>query len=82
METESVSESGKIYRNSNGIYCFVCVHCGHYFENINETLEHIDRHFSDGTIVIATDSRTTNENKPSVECGDSLEFISITTDSQ
>lgn len=78
MESESVSESGRIYRNSSGIFCFVCVHCGNYFTNIDETLQHIETHFSDGTIVVA-DETSTNENKPA-GYGDSLEFISIATD--
>lgn len=78
MESESVSESGKIYRNSNGIFCFVCVHCASYFENITETLEHIDRHFSDGTIT-EREEFSLNENKP-IACVESLEFISITNE--
>lgn len=81
MESESVSESGKIYRNSNGIFCFVCVHCGSYFENISDTLEHIERHFIDGTLLTETDDFSLNESKP-VGCVDTLEFISITTDTR
>lgn len=80
MESESMSESGKIYRNSNGNYCFICVHCGSYFESINDTLEHIESHFTDGTI-IASDESFLNENKP-LGCVDSLEFVSITSDTR
>lgn len=79
MDSES-SESGKIYRNSSGQFCFVCLHCGNYSENINETLVHIDSHFIDGTIV-ASNEDFINENKP-VECVDSLEFISIATETR
>ncbi len=76
METvESLSESGKIYRDSNGIYCYVCVHCGAYFDNINETLDHIDSHFLDGT----TEDEIV---KNPADCTDSLEFIAITTDTR
>lgn len=85
MDSESVSESGKIYRNSNGIFCFVCVHCGNYFENIDIRknqilffLEHIESHFSGG-LIIAVDETSVNENKPT-GCEGSLEFISIITD--
>lgn len=80
METESVSESGRIYRNSSGVFCFVCAHCGSYFENVNETLEHIDSHFSDRTIVITetigSNEICANENKTGAS-EDSLEFVAI-----
>ncbi|KAJ6648155.1 Zinc finger protein [Pseudolycoriella hygida] len=78
MECETINESGKIYRNSNGIFCFVCVHCGNYFENVNETLEHIESHFTDGTIS-HNDETAVTEGKP-LKLADALEFIS--TDSR
>lgn len=78
MESDSVSESGKIYRNHNGMFCFLCVHCGNYFENVDETLVHIESHFSDGTVSISNDETSEIDNKPEGYT-DSLEFISITT---
>lgn len=75
LETDSVSECGKIYRNLNGTFCFVCAHCGDYFENINDTLEHINIHFSD-----RTGDNATEEIMTSMDGVDTLEFISITTD--
>lgn len=88
MENESVSESGKIYRNAVGIFTIVCVHCGNYFDDINETLDHIESHFTDGIIV--TDAALENDNKlmertkfldfDEMSAADDPEFISITTD--
>ncbi|XP_037044682.1 zinc finger protein 26-like isoform X2 [Bradysia coprophila] len=75
MEAE-VSESGKIYRNASGLFCFVCDHCGSYFDNVNETLEHIDGHFTGGTIItdaIGSNQTCAIENKAE----NSLDFIAI-----
>lgn len=53
----SSSKAAEIYRENSGRFVYVCFHCGINFDNIADTLAHIDIHFT-AQINIKTDDET------------------------
>lgn len=42
---EGLHKSAIIYRDDSATFIYVCFHCGRMFNEINETLQHIESHF-------------------------------------
>lgn len=50
--TSGMHKSAIIYRDDSASFIYVCFHCGSMFNEINETLQHIECHFQLASVVV------------------------------
>lgn len=49
---DGLQKSAIIYRDDSATFIYVCFHCGCMFNEINETLQHIESHFQLASVVV------------------------------
>ncbi|KAG4068867.1 hypothetical protein HA402_005015 [Bradysia odoriphaga] len=49
---EGLHKSAIIYRKNSACFIYVCYHCGNMFDEVTETLQHIESHFQLANVVI------------------------------
>lgn len=59
LNTNGLQKSAIIYRNDSAHFIYVCFHCGGMFDEINETLLHIESHFRVASVTVDNHFTTT-----------------------
>ncbi|KAJ6646785.1 Zinc finger protein [Pseudolycoriella hygida] len=52
LTLDGLEKSAIIYRDKSASFIYVCYHCGRMFNEINETLQHIESHFELANVVV------------------------------
>lgn len=58
--TDGLHKSAIIYRDASARFIYVCFHCGCTFNEINETLQHIESHFQLANVEYGKDDHLTD----------------------
>src|ERR1700744_2355688 len=74
LSTDEMHKSAIIYRDDSASFIYVCFHCGHMFNEINDTLQHIESHFQLTNVILDQ----FNDDEKDDKLVDSLEATSVT----
>lgn len=68
ITTDGLHKSAIIYRDNSARFVYVCFHCGCTFNEINETLQHIESHFQLANVVVEQSSLQDGEDDRLFDC--------------